>query len=111
MVSNVDVGTGGPETSCARHGTSSTGTSSKVEKRAWAIREEIGGIPVTIMSVEYAGSTEINEKLNVTGQQGWLVLSPRAEQLIMRTSHLVLQDDPDLVIRETLKVLAAAKGG
>jgi hypothetical protein len=29
----------------------------------------------------------------------------------MRTSHLVVQDDPDLVIEEILKVLAAAKGG
>jgi hypothetical protein len=82
-----------------------------VEKQAWAIREEIGDIPVTIMTVEYAGSSEINEKLNVTGQQGWLVLSPRAEQLIVRTSHLVVQEDPDLVIGEILEVLAAAKGG
>ena len=87
----------------------STGTSYKVEKQAWAIREEIGDIPVTIMSVEYAGSIEINEKQNVTGQQGWLVLSPRAEQLVVRTSHLVGQDDPDLVIGEILKVLAAVK--
>jgi hypothetical protein len=63
------------------------------------------------MTVEYAGSSEINEQQNVTGQQGWLVLSPRAEQLIVHTSHLVVQEDPDLVIEEILKVLAAAKGG
>jgi hypothetical protein len=82
-----------------------------VEKQAWAIREEIGDIPVTFLTVEYAGSSEINEQQNVTGQQGWLVLSPRAEQLIVDTSHLVVQEDPDLVIAEILKVLAAAKGG
>jgi pimeloyl-ACP methyl ester carboxylesterase len=99
------------ETSCARPGNVEHRDFLLVEKQAWAIREEIGDIPVTIMSVEYTGSNEINEKLNVKGQQGWLVLSPRAEQLIMRTSHLVLQDDPDLVIREILKVLAAANGG
>jgi hypothetical protein len=82
-----------------------------VEKQAWALREEIGDIPLTIMSVEYAGSSEINEQQNVTGQQGWLVLSPRAEQLVVQTSHLVVQDDPDLVIEAILKVLAAANGG
>jgi hypothetical protein len=99
------------ETSCARPGNVEHRDFLKVEKQAWAMREEIGDIPVTIMSVEYAGSTEINEQQNVTGQQGWLVLSPRAEQLIVRTSHLVVQEDPDLVIEEILKVLAAAKGG
>jgi pimeloyl-ACP methyl ester carboxylesterase len=99
------------ETSCARPGNVEHRDFLKVEKQAWAMRAEIGDIPVTIMSVEYAGSTEINEQQNVTGQQGWLVLSPRAEQLIVRTSHLVVQEDPDLVIGEILKVLAAAKGG
>jgi pimeloyl-ACP methyl ester carboxylesterase len=99
------------ETSCARPGNVEHRDFLLVEKQAWALREEIGDIPVTIMSVEYAGSSEINEQQNVTGQQGWLVLSPRAEQLIVHTSHLVVQEDPDLVIEEILKVLAAAKGG
>jgi hypothetical protein len=99
------------ETSCTRPGSVEHRDFLKVEKQAWAIREEIGDIPVTIMSVEYAGSTEINEQQNVTGQQGWLVLSPRAEQLIVHTGHVVFRDDPDLVIGEILKVLAAAKGG
>ncbi|MEO7556760.1 MAG: alpha/beta hydrolase [Acidimicrobiales bacterium] len=98
-------------TSCARPGNVERRNFLQVEKQAWAMRKEIRDIPVTIMSVEYAGSTEINEEQNVTGQQGWLVLSPRAEQLIVHTGHAVFRDDPDLVIGEILKVLAAAKGG
>jgi serine aminopeptidase S33 family len=97
------------ETSCTRPGNVERRNFLQVEKQAWAMREEIGDIPVTIMSVEYTRSSEINEKQNVTGQQGWLVLSPRAEQLIVHTGHVVFQDDPDLVIREILNVLAAAK--
>jgi hypothetical protein len=81
-----------------------------VEKQAWAMREEIGDVPVTIMSVAYDGSSEINERQNVTGQQGWLVLSPRAEQVVVYTSHDVITDDRDFVIEEILKVLAAARG-
>jgi pimeloyl-ACP methyl ester carboxylesterase len=98
-------------TSCARPGNFEHRDFLKVEKQAWAIREEIGDIPVTIMTVEYAGSSEINEQQNVTGQQGWLVLSPRAEQVVVHTSHDVIGDDRDFVIEEILRVLAAAKGG
>jgi Serine aminopeptidase, S33 len=97
-------------TSCARPGNVEHRDFLKVEKQAWAMREEIGDVPVTIMSVAYDGSSEINERQNVTGQQGWLVLSPRAEQVVVYTSHDVITDDRDFVIEEILKVLAAARG-
>ena len=47
---------------------------------------------------------------NVEAQQGWLVLSPSAEQIVVQTSHAVEEDDPQLVIDVILDVLEAARG-
>jgi hypothetical protein len=44
---------------------------------------------------------------NVERQQGWLVLSPRAEQIVVHTGHAVEEDDPQLVIDVILDVLGS----
>ena len=89
----------------------------QVEKDAWAARRRIGDIPVTVVSVDYAAAEEDaaptpserrGMRRNVQDQRGWLVLSPRAEQIVVHTSHAVEEDDPDLVIDVILDVVRAA---
>lgn len=46
---------------------------------------------------------------NVENQKGWLVLSPRAEQIVVHTSHAVEEDDPELVIDVILDVVKATR--
>ncbi len=75
----------------------------QVEKDAWAARKRIGDIPVTIISNEYS-TAEINGspfpseargmRRNVSDQKGWLVLSPRAKQVVVHTGHAVEEQDP-----------------
>ena len=90
----------------------------QVEKDAWAARKRIGDIPVTIISNEYS-TAEINGspfpseargmRRNVSDQKGWLLLSPRAKQLVVHTGHAVEEEDPQLVIDAILDVLKAAR--
>ena len=90
----------------------------QVEKDAWAARKSIGDIPVTIISNEYstaeiAGSPFPSEargmRRNVSDQKGWLVLSPRAKQIVVHTGHAVEEQDPQLVIDAILDVAKAAR--
>ena len=90
----------------------------QVEKDAWAARKRIGDIPVTIISNEYstaeiAGSPFPSEakgmRRNVSDQKGWLVLSPRAKQVVVHTGHAVEEQDPQLVIDAVLDVAKAAQ--
>ena len=90
----------------------------QVEKDAWAARKRIGDIPVTIISNEYstaeiAGSPFPSEakgmRRNVSDQKGWLVLSPRAKQVVVHTGHAVEEQDPQLVIDAILEVVKAAQ--
>ncbi len=90
----------------------------QVEKDAWAARKRIGDIPVTIISNEYsaaeiAGSPYPSEakgmRRNVSDQKGWLVLSPRAKQMVVHTGHAVEEQDPQLVIDAILAVARAAR--
>ena len=90
----------------------------QVEKDAWAARKRIGDIPVTIISNEYstaeiAGSAFPSEargmRRNVWDQKGWLVLSPRAKQMVVHTGHAVEEQDPQLVIDAILDVARAAR--
>ena len=46
---------------------------------------------------------------NVKAQQGWLVLSPQAEQIVVHTGHAVEEDDPQFVIDVILGVVEAAR--
>jgi alpha/beta hydrolase fold len=90
----------------------------RVEKDAWAARKRIGDIPVTIVSVKYSDAA-VNEspfpserrgmRRNVENQKGWLVLSPRAKQIVVNTGHAVEEDDPDLVIDVILDVVKATR--
>ena len=90
----------------------------QVEKDAWAARKMIGDIPVTIISNEYS-TEEINAspfpseargmRRNVSDQKGWLVLSPRAKQIVVHTGHAVEEKDPQLVIDAILEVAKAAR--
>ena len=92
----------------------------QIERDAWAGRKEIGDIPVTILTVRFS-SAAISEspfpverramRRNVERQQGWLVLSPRAKQVVVNTSHAVEEDDPQLVIDAIADVVEAAKQG
>ena len=90
----------------------------QVEKDAWAAREEIGDIPVTVISNRYSEaeieaspfpSEQRGMRENVEDQKGWLVLSPRAEQVVVTTGHAVEEQDPQLVIDEILEAVEAAR--
>jgi pimeloyl-ACP methyl ester carboxylesterase len=90
----------------------------QVEKDAWAARKRIGNVPVTVVSVKFS-SAALSEspfpserrmmRRNVEDQKGWLVLSPRANQVVAHTSHAVEEDDPDLVIDVIRDVVNAAE--
>lgn len=90
----------------------------QVEKDAWAARRPIGEIPITVISNRYS-KTEIaasphpserrGMRANVAGQKGWLVLSPRAKQVVVTTGHAVEEEDPQLVIDAILDVVRAAR--
>ena len=89
-----------------------------MERDAWAGRKRIGDIPVTVLTVEFS-SAAISEspfpverqamRRNVELQKGWLVLSPRAKQVVVHTGHAVEEEDPDLVIDAILDVVKAAR--
>jgi pimeloyl-ACP methyl ester carboxylesterase len=90
----------------------------QIEKDAWRARERVGDIPVSIITVKYSSadikaspfaSERAGMKRNVEAQQGWLVLSPRAEQIVVHTGHAVEEEDPEFVIDVILDVVQAAR--
>jgi pimeloyl-ACP methyl ester carboxylesterase len=90
----------------------------QVEKDAWAGRKRIGNIPMTILSdqpsaadIEAAEfpSERAGMRRNVADQKGWLVLSPRAKQVVVHTGHAVEEADPELVINAILANVKAAR--
>ncbi|MDQ3728072.1 MAG: alpha/beta hydrolase [Actinomycetota bacterium] len=90
----------------------------QVEKDAWAAREPIGDVPIRVITVRFsqadiAASPFPEEQrlmsMNVERQQGWLELSPSAEQIVVDTGHAVEEDDPKLVIDTILDVVKAAR--
>jgi hypothetical protein len=82
----------------------------RVENEAWSQRHRLGDLPVTVISNDY-GTTgqDAEERTNVAGQRGWLVLSPQAKQVVVRSGHNVPGNEPDVVVREVLRVLALAR--
>jgi pimeloyl-ACP methyl ester carboxylesterase len=90
----------------------------QVEKDAWAARERIGDVPVKIVTVKFSADA-IREspfpaeqrlmRRNIERQKGWLVLSPRAEQIVVTTGHAVEEDDPRLVIDTILDAVEEAR--
>ena len=90
----------------------------QVEKDGWSARKRVGDIPVTVISNKYsadeiAGAEFASERRgmrsNVEDQRGWLVLSPRARQLVVHTGHAVEEADPALVTDAILGVVRAAR--
>ena len=85
----------------------------QVENHAWDRRVEIGDIPITIISVDYGDNPPDPGAIGqIERQQGWLVMSPRAEQLVVtHTGHAIVSEDPALVRYEVVKVVMASRGG
>ena len=90
----------------------------QVEKDAWNGRKRIGDIPVKIVTVrpsaEAIGESPFPSerramRRNVEDQKGWLVLSPRARQVVAHTGHAVEEEDPELVIDAILDALKEAR--
>jgi len=88
----------------------------QVEKDAWAARRRIGDIPMTVISTKYPpeaikqglpGEASL-KRTNVQSQRGWLLLSPRADQVVFRGSA-VEHEDPDLIVEQILAVVEAAR--
>ena len=83
-----------------------------VENDAWNNRHLVGDIPMTVITNDY-GAYPLDEegRTNVKDQQGWLVLSPQAKQIIVTSGHNVPGNEPALVADEILKVVQAARAG
>ena len=90
----------------------------QVEKDAWSAREQVGDIPVTVISNEYTpeqiaaaefASERRGMRTNVKDQKGWLILSPQAKQVVVHTGHAVEEADPALVTNAILDVVQAAR--
>jgi pimeloyl-ACP methyl ester carboxylesterase len=81
-----------------------------VENEVWTQRHRVGDIPMTVITNDYQGQgSNKEEQTNVAGQKGWLVLSPQARQVVVTSGHDVPENEPDLTVREILRVLDAAK--
>ncbi|HYG94226.1 MAG TPA: alpha/beta hydrolase [Nocardioides sp.] len=106
------------ETRCDAPGNVESRDFLQVERDAWDTRREVGDIPVTVISNQYgpdevAAAPAFERALirdNVERQQGWLVLSPDAEQVVVHTGHAVEEADPQLVVDAILDVVDAARG-
>jgi hypothetical protein len=82
-----------------------------VENEAWSGRRLLGDLPMTVISNDFGESAEEEgERRNVEAQRGWLVLSPRARQVVVTSGHDVPENEPGLVAREILRVLGEARG-
>ena len=82
-----------------------------VEHAVWDNVKRIGDFPMTIISNDYGAAAPPNDdaQTNVPDQRGWLVISPNSKQVVVTSGHDVPENEPDLVIREILTVLEAAR--
>ncbi len=80
----------------------------QVEADVWGARGEIGDIPMVIISNDY-GDEEPSAASNVVDQQGWLVLSSLAEQVVVESGHDVTTNEPEVVIDAVLDVIEASR--
>ena len=92
----------------------------QVEKDAWNARQPIGSVPVKVVTVRFSAEAIAESpfpaerdlmRRNVERQKGWLVLSPRAEQIVVNTGHAVEEDDPKLVTDVILDAVKEARRG
>ena len=90
----------------------------QAEKDAWEARRRIGNIPVRIITADYPDyfikeqpypEWRKDMRHNVEGQEGWLVLSPQAKQIVVDTGHNVLYEEPEVVIEAIVDVLREAR--
>ena len=63
-----------------------------------------------MVTIEYEHPESLDEAENIEGQQGWLVLSPQAQQVVAHTDHDIANADPAFVVEEVIKVVEAARG-
>ena len=80
-----------------------------VEREAWQGRSQVADIPVTIISAEYGPDAPAEDQTNAEIQEGWLILSPSATQVLVDDGHDVLGTNYGLVLAEIRKVVAAAR--
>jgi len=81
-----------------------------VEHWAWQHRQRIGRIPMTVISNDYGDFyADDEQRTNVRAQRDWLVLSPLARQVVVTTGHDVPENEPDLTVREILRVVGEAR--
>jgi pimeloyl-ACP methyl ester carboxylesterase len=98
------------ETACDAPGNTERRDYLAVEHEAFDDAGEIGDIPVTVVTIEYENPENLDEEENIEGQQGWLVLSPQAQQVVAHTDHDIANADPTFVVEEVIKVVEAARG-
>jgi pimeloyl-ACP methyl ester carboxylesterase len=82
-----------------------------VEHDVWDNVKRIGDFPMTIISNDYGAAAPPNDdaQTNVPDQRGWLVISPNSKQIVVTSGHDLPENEPDLVVREILAVLEAAR--
>ena len=51
------------------------------------MRTSLGNIPVTVITNDYGADAPAPDDTNVSAQQGWLLLSPRARQVLVTSGH------------------------
>jgi pimeloyl-ACP methyl ester carboxylesterase len=89
----------------------------QVERDAWAARRRIGDIPVSVVTARFSPQ-QIEESpfpaerramaRNVQRQRGWLVLSPRANQIVIDSGHAIEEEFPERILRVISDVVKAA---
>ena len=72
-----------------------------VEHAVWDDRRRIADVPVRIIS----DTSDESEPGNAEIQEGWLVLSPQASQVIVSSGHDVPINEPEVVIAAILEVI------
>jgi pimeloyl-ACP methyl ester carboxylesterase len=81
----------------------------QVENDAWDARRRLGDFPMKVVTVDYGDAAAYPaERRNVKDQRGWLVLSSRAEQVVVDTGHDIVYDDPELATKLVLETVKAA---
>ena len=65
---------------------------------------------MTIITNNYGQYFENEQqRTNVKGQRGWLLLSPLARQIVVTSGHDVPETEPELSTREILRVVTEAR--
>ena len=72
------------------------------------VRATITDQPAAAWSRRHRPPVE-RQRRDATHQKGWLVLSPRAKQVVVHTGHAVEEANPELVIDAILDVVKQAR--